>query len=185
MEHRFGFSVALKNLRNSKKLTQEDFSQVSSRTYLSTLERGLKSPTLDKVADLASVMEIHPLTLLVDSYLYADPSLSLEKLFMIIASETTTRNSAAMHKSVKAYPCLRSNPWLSRGQWVGLADPFTVPHRSRRQGLRVLRMLAAVPSAIPDCCAAMCSAGLGQIRPRSEKDHVAFQCRFGKHTPRA
>lgn len=80
MEHRFGFSVALKNLRNSKKLTQEDFSQVSSRTYLSTLERGLKSPTLDKVADLASVMEIHPLTLLVDSYLYADPSLSLEKL---------------------------------------------------------------------------------------------------------
>jgi hypothetical protein len=42
------FWVALKSPRKSKVLTQEDFSAVSSRTYLSTLERALKSSTLEK-----------------------------------------------------------------------------------------------------------------------------------------
>jgi transcriptional regulator with XRE-family HTH domain len=41
---------------------------VSSRTYLSTLERGLKSPTLNKLAELCEVMDIHPLTLLTLAY---------------------------------------------------------------------------------------------------------------------
>ena len=33
-------------------------------TYMSTLERELKSPTLHKLTELCEVMEIHPLTLL-------------------------------------------------------------------------------------------------------------------------
>lgn len=42
---------------------------VSSRTYISSLERGLKVPTVNKVDSLASVLGIHPLTLLALSYL--------------------------------------------------------------------------------------------------------------------
>lgn len=42
------FVSALKHARHTHGLTQEDFSDVSSRTYVSTLERGLKNPTLDK-----------------------------------------------------------------------------------------------------------------------------------------
>ena len=49
-------------------VTQEAFGGVSSRTYVSTLERGLKSPTLRKVDDLSSTMGIHPLTLLTLAY---------------------------------------------------------------------------------------------------------------------
>ncbi len=49
MELKQAFGQALKQLRMSQGLTQEDFSDVSSRTYLSTLERGLKSPTIDKL----------------------------------------------------------------------------------------------------------------------------------------
>lgn len=49
-------------------VTQEDFSVVSSRTYVGTLERGRYSPTLEKLDDLASVMEVHPVTLLVGCY---------------------------------------------------------------------------------------------------------------------
>lgn len=49
-------------------VTQEAFGGVSSRTYVSTLERGLKSPTLSKVDDLSSAMGIHPLALLTLSY---------------------------------------------------------------------------------------------------------------------
>jgi len=37
---------------------------VSSRTYVSALERGIKAPTLGKVEELAEVCDVHPLTLL-------------------------------------------------------------------------------------------------------------------------
>lgn len=102
MEPRQAFGQALKRLRSSKHLTQEDFSQVSSRTYLSTLERGLKSPTLEKVEDLASVIGVHPLTLLAGSYLLRNEGLSQEDLFALIRSELSA---------------------------TGIADPGTLPVR--------------------------------------------------------
>ena len=49
-------------------MSQEAFSDVSSRTYMSTLERDLKSPTISKLAELCDVMEVHPLTLLTLAY---------------------------------------------------------------------------------------------------------------------
>jgi len=54
--------------RKARGLSQEAFSDVSSRTYLSTLERGMKSPTLSKLAAISQVLAIHPLTLLMLSY---------------------------------------------------------------------------------------------------------------------
>lgn len=68
MDTRKAFARALKEIRLARGLTQEDFSDVSSRTYMSTLERELKSPTLDKIDELASVLKIHPLTLLTMAY---------------------------------------------------------------------------------------------------------------------
>ncbi|MBB4124995.1 transcriptional regulator with XRE-family HTH domain [Xanthomonas translucens] len=49
-------------------MSQEAFSDVSSRTYMSTLERDLKSPTLHKLTELCEVMGVHPLTLLTLAY---------------------------------------------------------------------------------------------------------------------
>jgi transcriptional regulator with XRE-family HTH domain len=68
MELKRAFGLTLKRMRVQKGLTQEDFSLVSSRTYLSTLERGLKCPTLEKLEDLAAVIGVHPVTLLVAAY---------------------------------------------------------------------------------------------------------------------
>lgn len=62
------FAAGLKTIRNARGLSQEDFGLVSSRTYVSSLERGLKSPTMSKVDDLASALGVHPLTLLTMSY---------------------------------------------------------------------------------------------------------------------
>ena len=62
------FPAALKIVRKARGLSQEAFSDVSSRTYMSSLERGLKSPTLSKVAELCEVMGVHPLTLLTLAY---------------------------------------------------------------------------------------------------------------------
>lgn len=59
---------ALRRIRKVRGLSQEAFSDVSSRTYLSSLERDLKSPTLNKLAELCEVMEVHPLTLLTLAY---------------------------------------------------------------------------------------------------------------------
>ena len=60
--------TALKAARAARGLTQEDFGLVSSRTYLSTLERGIQSPTLAKIEQLAQTLKIHPLTLLTMAY---------------------------------------------------------------------------------------------------------------------
>lgn len=68
MKLREGFAAALRETRKQQELTQEDFSDVSSRTYLSTLERGMKSPTLDKLEEIASVIGVHPVTLLTMAY---------------------------------------------------------------------------------------------------------------------
>ncbi|WP_234267610.1 helix-turn-helix domain-containing protein [Hydrogenophaga sp. NFH-34] len=65
---RNNFAAGLRSARNARGMSQEDFGLVSSRTYVSSLERGLKSPTLNKVDDLADVLGVHPLTLLILSY---------------------------------------------------------------------------------------------------------------------
>lgn len=55
---------ALRRIRKARGLSQEEISDVSSHTYLSSLERGLKSPTLKKLEELCEVLELHPLMLL-------------------------------------------------------------------------------------------------------------------------
>lgn len=76
MDIKKAFGLALKKVRNSKVLTQEDFSEVSSRTYISSLERGKKSITLEKLDEIAKVLEIHPLALLSLTYLIYDENLN-------------------------------------------------------------------------------------------------------------
>ena len=68
MAAKSSLAKALKTVRKARGLSQEAFSDVSSRTYLSSLERDLKSPTLNKLAELCEVMEIHPVTLLALAY---------------------------------------------------------------------------------------------------------------------
>ena len=68
MEAKHSLATALKTVRKARGLSQEAFSDVSSRTYMSSLERDLKSPTLHKLAELCEVMEVHPLTLLTLAY---------------------------------------------------------------------------------------------------------------------
>lgn len=86
MELKQAFAIALKQLRQKKNCTQEDFYLVSSRTYISTLERGLKSPTLEKLEDIASVLRIHPATLVINSYINKDDT-SLESIFQRIRED--------------------------------------------------------------------------------------------------
>ncbi|MEW8351137.1 MAG: helix-turn-helix transcriptional regulator [Candidatus Thiodiazotropha taylori] len=92
MDIKTAFAKALRTVRNQRGLTQEDFSMVSSRTYLSTLERGKKSPTLEKIEALAGRMNVHPVTLLVITYLQDKNSESLDDLLKLIADEVNEIN---------------------------------------------------------------------------------------------
>lgn len=78
-----GFGKALKLVRIQREMTQEDLGLISSRTYLSSLERGLKSPTLNKITQLSQVLRIHPVTLVTLAFSCAqnqDPVRLLERV---------------------------------------------------------------------------------------------------------
>ncbi len=72
MELQQAFGEALRRQRRVKGLSQEAFINGRGRTYMSELERGLKSPTLNKIEELAKTMGIHPLTLLTESFSLKD-----------------------------------------------------------------------------------------------------------------
>jgi transcriptional regulator with XRE-family HTH domain len=56
------FGNALREMRHQQELSQEDLADLSSlhRTYISQLERGLKSPTLSTIWRLSDALHICP-----------------------------------------------------------------------------------------------------------------------------
>lgn len=74
------FALALRDLRMRANKTQNDFPPDVSREYVSLLERGLRSPTLETVDSLAKVLGIPPLALIIQCYHGREPERSLEDL---------------------------------------------------------------------------------------------------------
>lgn len=93
MGEKHSIGQAIKTVRAVRGLSQEAFSDVSSRTYLSTLERGLKSPTLSKLAELCEVMQVHPVTLL--TLAYAGDDNQAERLLAQVRRELAAIQAAA------------------------------------------------------------------------------------------
>jgi len=87
MGHRDFFAQALRRARKARAMTQEDFSTKSSRTYVSMLERGVRSPTLAKINELSDALGIHPLTLLALAYAGPVAPAELRKLLAEIERE--------------------------------------------------------------------------------------------------
>lgn len=87
MDFKKAFGIAFKEARVAKKLTQEDFGLVSSRTYISTIERGLKAVTLEKLNELSTVLNMHPMTLIGMAYLKMDANLTADALSRTIIEE--------------------------------------------------------------------------------------------------
>lgn len=88
------FPTALRLVRKSRGLTQEDFDQVSSRVYISALERGIKQPTLPKVEAIAKALGVHPLTLLALSYCRKPTSDEFGRLVEVVAREVAELTSS-------------------------------------------------------------------------------------------
>ncbi|WP_350297518.1 helix-turn-helix domain-containing protein [Pseudomonas putida] len=58
------FANVLRALRSKRNITQRDFADTTSRTYLSKLELGKSSITLDKLEQVSERLGLSPLTLL-------------------------------------------------------------------------------------------------------------------------
>lgn len=87
MELKQAIGKAIKLMRKSRHLNQEDFGSHSSQTYLSQLEGGGRGPSLEMVDALAAAMGVHPLTVLTQCYLLMDEAATLDSLMGRIREE--------------------------------------------------------------------------------------------------
>ncbi len=81
------FPRAFRTVRVARKVSQEQFAAVSSRVYVSLLERGLNAPTLEKVDSLVRAMGLHPMTVLALTYAESPTAGGLAQLFHQIEKE--------------------------------------------------------------------------------------------------
>lgn len=81
------FAKALRIARRARGVSQEAFDTISSRTYISALERGIKQPTIPKVDALAGILELHPLTLLALSYVSKPSAAEVRRLLETVQRE--------------------------------------------------------------------------------------------------
>lgn len=61
---------ALREVRQHFGLSQDDFAFASSRTFVSSIERGVKSPTIEKLSQLAQVMDTEAVVILLVATLH-------------------------------------------------------------------------------------------------------------------
>lgn len=63
MTLKIAFAAVLKAMRAGKGLTQRNLAEVSSRTYVSKLERAQSSPTLEMITALSGPLRVSSMTL--------------------------------------------------------------------------------------------------------------------------
>lgn len=87
MELNEAFALALKELRGRAMRSQFDFAPMVSREYISLLERAQRSPSLEKIDEISSTLDVHALSLLAKCYLHKNPEISLSELLRIISED--------------------------------------------------------------------------------------------------
>jgi transcriptional regulator with XRE-family HTH domain len=63
MERKLAFGSALKEVRVRKEIAQEQLG--ASQSFVSTIERGIRSPTIEKMEEFAERLGVNPATLIV------------------------------------------------------------------------------------------------------------------------
>ena len=81
------FGGALRYVRQTRQQSQEDLAEVSGRTYVSSLERNLQSPTLAKAGNFADALQVHPLTLLTLCYIRPRTAASVQRMLSDVERE--------------------------------------------------------------------------------------------------
>lgn len=154
LDQRFGDT--LRTLREAAGKTQEDFAGIG-RTYLSELERGLKTPTLETIVRLAEELGVPP-TILVELATASEPVADRPEQQQLSAAMNGGLSLAAEHKGGRASPAFTgSTPLTVVGRAAAdagielphlLAEAALVafrsaPGRTPRDRRRLLRFVVA------------------------------------------
>ncbi|WP_044021997.1 helix-turn-helix domain-containing protein [Paraburkholderia graminis] len=86
MSLRLGLARGLRAARKMRGISQDGLG-VSSRTYLSALELGKQTPTLDKLDEIAGAIGVHPLSVLYYAYTVDLSPGQLRELGRVVRSE--------------------------------------------------------------------------------------------------
>ncbi|RDU99330.1 helix-turn-helix domain-containing protein [Trinickia dinghuensis] len=89
MSIRLGLARGLRAARRMRGISQDGLG-VSSRTYLSALELGKQTPTLDKLDEIARAIGVHPLSVLYYAYAVDLTPLEVHALGRVVRSEIAT-----------------------------------------------------------------------------------------------
>ncbi len=135
LDRRFG--EALRSLREAAGKTQEDFSSVG-RTYLSELERGLKTPTLDTIVRLANELGVNPARLV--ELATADESSSAPPTKPLLPAALNEGLAlAAEHRGRQAAPAFTPSTPLAVVGEAAAAAGVEIPHLLAEAGLVAFR----------------------------------------------
>jgi len=93
MDFKDGLAEGFKSCRKATGMTQEDFGTVSSRTYIRMIERRIKSPTLEKLDQLAREMNIHPIALMLSIYMKIEETTQDQIMSKVDSDISTILNS--------------------------------------------------------------------------------------------
>lgn len=88
MSLRLGLARGLRAARKLRGVSQDGLG-VSSRTYLSALELGKQTPTLDKLDEIARAIGVHPLSVLYYAYAVGLTPQEVRELGQLVRSEIT------------------------------------------------------------------------------------------------
>ncbi|GKE11233.1 hypothetical protein Tco_1414784 [Tanacetum coccineum] len=93
-------ATVLKALRRARGLSQKDLAEVSSRTYVSKLERAQSSPTLEMMATLSTPLGVSPLTLVAIT-IGTETGQPIRSLMRRLEAEVTELTAAGVLKELQ------------------------------------------------------------------------------------
>lgn len=124
LDQRFG--EALRALRERSGKTQEDFT-ATGRTYLSELERGLKTPTLETIVHLATDLGVSP-SLLVELATANDPAAQQAGKGRLSSAMSEGLSLAVSHRSEAAAARFNESSVLATVESTIAAAGIELPH---------------------------------------------------------
>lgn len=93
-------AAVLKAIRKARGLSQNNLAEVSSRTYVSKLERGQSSPTLEMMSTLSSPLGLSPLAL-VTLILATETGQSIRTLIKTVESDLAVLMEAGVFNDLQ------------------------------------------------------------------------------------
>lgn len=85
MELKQALGGVLKAYRLNRSFSQEGMGP--SQTYISNIERGRWSPSLDKIEQMSNVLGVHPASIIIAGYLTAEDGKSSDEILERIRTE--------------------------------------------------------------------------------------------------